>query len=295
MKKIYKKTMVAFAVCTAISGGAVHFSGEQALLPVAAPIVAEAAADRVDWAKKEVIAIGYGALPTNVPAGQAKIMARRTAVVLAQRNALEYLKNSQIDSDTTISDMMVDDVVRAQLSGVIKGAVILEEGVNRDGNYFVKISVPLYGERESVAAAILPKIRPAAEATVPAIHPKGQPVWKGQAYTGVIVDASGLGLSPTFSPVLYDTMGRAIYGAKNIDYDNAIANGMVGYADSVDSASALHRVGNHPLVIRAVAVRGGASAAHKVNVVVSEQDAEHILHANEKVDIFRNASVVFVR
>ncbi|MBQ6758329.1 MAG: hypothetical protein IJP42_04490 [Selenomonadaceae bacterium] len=47
-------------------------------------------------------------------------------------------------------------------------------------------------------------------------------------YTGLIVDATGLGLDETFSPVIYDIN---IYGVKNLQPEVIISMGMVSYSD----------------------------------------------------------------
>ena len=114
-------------------------------------------------------------------------------------------------------------------------------------------------------------------------------------YTGVIVDASGMGLKPSFSPVIYDTSGRAIYGVSNINYDRAIERGMVGYAGSLYDAQTLPRIGGSPLVVKAVQVRGGNNSTNPVNVVVSVEDGDRILAANQQSQMLTNGAVVFVR
>ena len=118
---------------------------------------------------------------------------------------------------------------------------------------------------------------------------------KSAAFTGVIVDASGLGLEATFSPVIYDENGRGIYGMKNINPDFAISKGMVEYAMNRDQAIANSRAGASPLVVKAVAVKGGTNSVNKVNVVVSVNDGDKILLANEKSGMLQNCSVVFVK
>ena len=146
--------------------------------------------------------------------------------------------------------------------------------------------------RENKEPAPLPAPVSPAPATIKEIQDRAK---SGTNYTGVIVDASDMGLMPSFSPVIYDTNGRAIYGVQNINYDSAISQGMVGYAKNVASAMHLSRVGSTPLVVKAVQVRGGRNSVNPVNVVVSVEDANRILLANEKSNMLQGGSVVFVR
>lgn len=115
------------------------------------------------------------------------------------------------------------------------------------------------------------------------------------AYTGVIVDASGLGLETTFSPAIYDTNGRIVYGANNINPDIAISQGMVAYATSLEGATAINRAGGSPLVVQAVAVRNGRNSANCVNVIVSVDDGDRILLADRGTDMLRRCAVVIVK
>ena len=111
----------------------------------------------------------------------------------------------------------------------------------------------------------------------------------------VVVDAAGLGLEGTFSPVIYDVNGRAIYGMRNIDKDFAISKGMVEYYNDLQTATVNSRAGANPLVVKAVSVRGGANSVNPVNVVVSVEDGDKILYANEKSGMLENKAVAFVK
>ena len=287
-------------------------SGGAALLPDAAFAPAGIFAQRVEaaegglhWEDGKVVAVGYGVPPTGAYGTRANLLARRAAVVDAQRNLAEFIQGTQIDAETTLLNYMTqNDTVKTRVSALIQGAVIVEEEAMSDGSYRVTMSVPLYGAGKSISAAILPALRenkepaplPAPVSPAPATIKEIQDRAKsGTNYTGVIVDAGDMGLMPSFSPVIYDTNGRAIYGVQNINYDSAISQGMVGYAKNVASAMHLSRVGSTPLVVKAVQVRGGRNSVNPVNVVVSVEDANRILLANEKSGMLQSGFVVFVR
>ena len=287
-------------------------SGGAALLPDAAFAPAgifaqraEAAEGGLYWEDGKVVAVGYGVPPTGAYGTRANLLARRAAVVDAQRNLAEFIQGTQIDAETTLLNYMTqNDTVKTRVSALIQGAAIVEEEAMSDGSYRVTMSVPLYGAGKSISAAILPALRenkepaplPAPVSPAPATIKEIQDRAKsGTNYTGVIVDAGDMGLMPSFSPVIYDTNGRAIYGVQNINYDSAISQGMVGYAKNVASAMHLSRVGSTPLVVKAVQVRGGRNSVNPVNVVVSVEDANRILLANEKSGMLQGGSVVFVR
>ena len=249
--------------------------------------------------KNSISAIGYGLPPQN---GN-KILARRAAIVDAQRNLLERINGVQIDSETFMENFTISsDVVRSQVSGLIKGAVITDEGENLDGSYYVELSVPMYGRNGSIASVAIPALtanmqqQSFASADLNNFTEQEVRVFTSSAYTGVIVNAEGMNLERTFAPVIYDTDGRVIYGIQNLDKDLAITYGMVEYSESLEeSAGGNSRAGNNPLVINAVDVKGGKNSVNKVNVVVSVEDGNKILLANERSGMLVNCAVVFVK
>lgn len=261
----------------------------------------------VNWEKgvnADVVAVGVGLPPAEVPANRGAALARRAAIVDAQRNLLETIKGVNIDSETTVESLMVtSDVVKTKISGVLQGAVVIGEKSNADGSYEVTMAIPVFGTK-SVAAATIPEItsKQVAPVAVEVVDVKASPLTKAEVkevkqvkYTGVIVDAAGLGLEATFSPVIYDVNGRAVYGMKNIDPNFAISKGMVEYSKDLQKATVDSRAGNNPLVVKATAIQGGKNSVNKVNVVVSVEDGDKILLANENSQMLNACAVVFVR
>lgn len=257
----------------------------------------------VNWekgAEADVEAWGVGLPPVNMPAERGAALALRAAIVDAYRQLAETIKGVQIDSETTMRDLAVEsDVVTAKVEALVQGARVVDKVVNTDGSYSVKVAIPLYGVKSVAAVAIpeankdlLPQETPEiSEDYTPAPEVKAQ----AASYTGVIVDAAGLGLEGTFSPVIYDVNGRAIYGMRNIDKDFAISKGMVEYYNDLQTATVNSRAGANPLVVKAVSVRGGGNSVNPVNVVVSVEDGDKILYANEKSGMLENKAVVFVK
>lgn len=248
-----------------------------------------------------VEAIGIGLPPENANKARGRALARRAAIVDAQRNLLEEIEGVQVDAETTVEDLTIaSDTIRTKVSGLLQGAKVVEEKYNVDGSYEVKIILPLFGETGSVASVVLPAVAPAQPAPIPEPRLEMIPQAKQEEvvslqYTGLVIDATGLDLKATFSPVIYDTNGRAIYGMANIDPDFAISKGMVSYAKNTEEACGLVRVGTNPLVLKAVSVRGGKNSENKVNVVVTPEDGDVILLANAKSGMLEKCAVVFVK
>ena len=276
------------------------------------------AAEGVDWGNSTITVTGSGIAPANArSAAQARMMARRAAVVDAYRQLAEAIKGVNVDSETTVQNMMVvDDTTKTKVSAFIQGAKILSEQVTADGGYEVTMTVSMFGVSNSLASAVMPKpaaveafpqpvaaVAPSVQVTVtvntqsavptasvPATGPSAAAAPAGKAiggYTGLIVDCSGLGLKPVMSPVIKNASGQPIYGYKNLDYDRVVSNGMAGYTSDVHNAV---RAGTNPLVVRAIGLDN-----HNGNPILATADANRVLIENGATGFLDRTAVVFIR
>ena len=290
---------LALAAALAFSAGGPLFLSAEA----AESAAYEAQKGSVRWEGEESAAVeayGYGVPDGQVQsAARARLLARRAAIADAYRNLAEITHGVQVDAETTVQNLAVrDDAVRVRVESLIQGAEITEEKYAADGTYSVRMRLPLYG-KNGLAAAALPAQRSAAPRPFPQMSAKYEkgvtvPVRVQKQYTGLIVDAQGLGLNPTFSPVLLDDGGRKIYGHENIDPQFAIAHGMVAYTKGIEDAhraeNGISRAGATPLIVKAVRLEG-----HNCNVVISERDADFILDMQQKYGFLSQCAVVFER
>lgn len=261
------------------------------LLYAASPIEETDQSGRVLWNQSVIEAVGIGFPSAEATsAGQGRMLARRAAIVDAYRNLAETIQGVRVDAETTMQNLQItSDVVKTKVSGLIQGAKILREQAMADGSYKVVIAVNLYGEG-SLADIALNQVKPDRIVDFPqAAAPQYS---TGSPYTGVVVDARGLGLEATFSPRIYDENGRIIYGNMYIDTNLAISQGMVDYAPTAEMAQAAEsgqsRAGSCPIVVKAIAVKD-----NNCNVVISNADAEKILQANQTGGFLRKLAIVF--
>lgn len=261
-----------------------------------------AAADGgVDWTENKVTAIGTGVAPSNaLNAAQARMLARRAAIVDGYRNLAETVKGVNIDGTTTIEmNMVASDTVTSKVTAFIQGARIVSERATADGGYEVTLEVPMFGVSNSLASAVLQK--PATKEAFPVVSGSAvtgtaasdptayasATVQREGNYTGLIVDCRGLGLQAVMSPVIKNASLQPIYGYKNLDYDVVVAKGMAGYATDMSKAS---RAGARPLVVKAVRLDG-----HNANPVLSNADADKVLVENAATHFLDQTNVVFLR
>ena len=110
-------------------------------------------------------------------------------------------------------------------------------------------------------------------------------------HTGLIVDASGLGIEAGMSPKILSLNGAEVYGTIKASSDYVIKNGIVSYAEDLESAKKIGRAGSSPLIVKAVSL--GADKM-KNDVVVSEKDEYIIRKTNEKTKFLDKCNVIIL-
>ena len=241
---------------------------------------------KVDWTTGVITAVGIGAPPAQpANAAQARAMAERAAQVVAYRNLLEAVKGVRVDSTTTVENFMVtSDVIRTEVSGIIQGATVMDKKYMSDGSVEVTVGMKLTG---ALAETLLPK---GAAPAVPPAGAAGTPASPGQLYTGLVVDARGLGVRPAMAPKILNEDGKEVYGSAWISRDYAVREGMVGYLKDPAAAQTNPRVADKPLMVKAIKVSGDA----RVDTVISNADAAAIQSAAQNLSMLEKCRVIIL-
>lgn len=253
----------------------------------------------VNWSAGYIEAVGIAAPPERMRGNPAARPATlRAATVLAQRNLLEITKGVQIDSSTTVRDMTLEsDVVTSQVSGLVKGAIMVSHQYMSDGTAEVTLRMPLYGELSRIVVPemrkeVVPPVSVPAPATpppaapVPAVTAPAAPV----AYTGLVIDARGIQARPAMSPRIYDEDGKEVYGSANVDREYAVQQGMSGYARDLTAAQSNQRVTANPVTVKALKTGGPG----KTDLFISNADAGQIRASAENASFMKKCRVMIV-
>lgn len=136
----------------------------------------------------------------------------------------------------------------------------------------------------------LPAPSPTAPPGLPPLNIRSEP-----PYTGLIVDARGLGLRPAMAPKIRNANEEIVFGyvkAGALGEDlrqYVLEKGIVAYARYGDPLAET-RAGNSPLIVRALGVYG----RFKGDVILSQEDAERVLKANARDHFLDEFKVVFL-
>lgn len=277
MRRTVAFTIVVFVSAVLMVGAMVWAQGE---------VVQQFDQGSINWSTGKVVAVGIGAPPSK-PANmaQARAMARRAAITVARRNLLEISQGVQVDSMTLVKDFTVkSDIIRTSVQGVVRNAQVIDTAYMSDGSVEVTMVMSLGGEFANV---ILP---PPPVGTAFPLPPPGTEMPASQVYTGMVIDARGLGARPAMAPKIVDESGKEIYGSAMVNREFAVQQGMVGYAKDLSAAQGNNRVTDRPVTIKALRTSGAA----KCDVVISDSDAAKLTSAAENLSFLQKCRVMVV-
>ncbi len=242
------------------------------------PTVERVSGGWINWEKQVMKAVGHGVLPGDAAnQAQAKLMARQAAVADAYRNLASVTKGVRVTGQTSVKNFITEsDDVRLKVEGFIRGAEVISEKQLEDASFEVILQAPLTGEGGLISGLKDELLT-------------SSPVFAGSSGdpSGLLIDATGLGVLPAMSPKIYDEDGKEVYGTVYCSPDFAIEVGIVGYPRRMEQALKSDRIGKSPLTVKAL--RRGAKFA--TDVVVSNADAARIRAADAKSGFLSRCSV----
>jgi hypothetical protein len=226
-------------------------------LTVALLLPAGAHADSgVDWQRRVARCTGSGAANLKDAGGNvavARIGAEKAARLDALRNCLEVMKGVTVSSGQTVGTAMAGDSgVKGAVEGSVRGFRVVATRYFNDGGVEQDVEVPL----DAVGDAVMQR-------TPPAPAPAGP--------TSLIVDATGLKVSPALAPRLLDEAGKELYGPASLGEAARRSGGVAAYARGLDAAKRdlASRLGDRPQLVKAVRVEG-------TDLVLSAADAANL-------------------
>lgn len=246
-------------------------------LQVAAPhaaipgdVVETTPSGEIDWSGNTIRSTGTGVLdPNNSNTAQARLMAERAAVVVAQRNLLETVQGVTINSETRVENFMTDyDVIYTRVDGVVKGAEQTGPSVydSLAGTVTVELEMEIHspqGLSGALTAALATQ-----EQAVP-MSPQTRDFL--QQYSALVFDGSQAGLQPSMYPKIYDSSG-------NLLLDTSVYSRYLGSTgeNAIQIISDLNQIlsgpgfSQSPLVVQVSQVTGALGA----DIVLSQEDSD---------------------
>jgi len=108
--------------------------------------------------------------------------------------------------------------------------------------------------------------------------------------TGLVIDGRGLGLKPALLPRIINEGGNEVYSSRQVSRQNAVEQGLVGYAKDVPVAQRNIRVTDKPLLVKGIKAAG----KEKTDVVIPDPDAATVMAVVSTFNFLEKSRVIIV-
>ncbi|MFN8672631.1 MAG: hypothetical protein U0457_11210 [Candidatus Sericytochromatia bacterium] len=285
----------------------------------------------IDWGNRIIKVKGKGVAPNTGSLTNRRLKARIAARSDAYRNIAKITGTVQVTSQKSISNVADGEcskdencenkkasqaIIKTRIEGVIRGArQIGEEKIIDDNTVEVELYVPIFGNG-SLAYALdlgknINKYNTEIQNELDESQNKKSMLYDSKIYlaslgdffnpkianndeiTGLIIDATGLGVEPAMAPFLIAGAKIIYTGAKvTPDPENIVKYGITEYTESIDKAKEnISRVGKNPLIAEARAALG---KPNRTNLLLDDLSIKKIMEANEKYNFLTKLAVVIV-
>lgn len=286
---IQRYTLFFIILCSLGAGLFVDISvcqGEEINGAQACPCTSSFANGSINWRTGDITAIGKAVPKNEKEAGLPSVPASARAD--ANRQIIQLLKQIKINNTQTVDHYAAgNDIILAGIEKTAEDARILKQYYTSAMAVEIRIQTSMYG-------GFLQLVLPEEIRQIPKINPVSTntkvqtPIKK--SYTGLILDARGLGFEPVLNPVIVSEQGNDIYSSVYISREFAVQNGVCKYACTKEEALREKRVGPNPLIFKGLRKEGKENSS----IVVSMSDYHELEKATERHEFFKECRVVII-
>jgi len=239
----------------------------------------------INWSRGVVQAKGIGIPLTKMPENSNDRTAALTDAKLnAFRTILKIIRELRINGATVVGDYAIQyPAIMSKIENMVKNAKVVKKEYLTDGTVKIEMEVNLRG---GFAQLVLPKdIKPLDSITLATMNKTSSPV-----FTGLVVDAKGLGVRPVMVPRIIDENNQEVYGSAFVSREYAVQQGMSGYARNLKEVLNNQRVADHPLVVKGLKTLGPGRS----EIVISNADASKLRSTSESLYFMKKCRVIIV-
>lgn len=239
----------------------------------------------INWSRGVVQAKGIGIPLPKIPENSnARTVALTDAKLNAFRIILEIIRELRINGTTVVGDYETQEpAIMSKIENMVKNAKVVKKEYLTDGTVKIEMEVNLRG---GFAQLVLPNdIKPLDSITLVTMNKTSSPV-----FTGLVVDAKGLGVRPVMVPRILDENNQEVYGSAFVSREYAVQQGMSGYARNLKESLNNQRVADHPLVVKGLKTLGPGRS----EIVISNADASKLRSTSESLYFMKKCRVIIV-
>jgi len=211
-------------------------------------------------------------------------LSKGEAKTRAREHLLELVKHVNFD-DRTVGQIMIEDPLIESRIETLVGSAYQQGEIE-------------YLERNEVAIALAVKMSGLAEILVDANGHLNEnlsqstflmtrnSIPKSERTSGIVIDARSIYHVPAMVPKIFNENDNLIYGPRHYTRSRSVNRGPMGYAHTMKDGNVVRRVGNNPIMIKAI------SSNDTVNLTISNSDAEKIRDVEKKFGLLTNCKVL---
>ena len=218
----------------------------------------------------------------------------------ATDNALLTAYQVRMDADSRLVDLIKPKLdLQVKVEEMAAAAAVIDQKTLPTGHLEVTVQMALSG---GFAQLVLPTEIKQVESIKPLSHPQGniasavvtsntpQTGAEPNAYTGLIVDARGIGAQPAMVPVLLDENGEEVYSPAFVSREFAVQQGVCQYMSILGDSANLVRVAPKPLLVKGLRTRvqGGC------DIVISNADASRLRGVSSHLSFLKQCRVIIL-
>jgi hypothetical protein len=239
----------------------------------------------INWSRGVVQAKGIGIPPTKLSGdSNARTEALTDAKLNASHEILKIIKELRINGTTVVGDYAIQEpAIMSKIENMVNNAKVVKKEYLTDGTVKIEMEVNLRG---GFAQLILPKeIKPLDSIKLVTMNKTSTPV-----FTGLVVDAKGLGVKPVMVPKIIDENNQEVYGSAFVSREYAVQQGMSGYSRDLKESLKEKRVSDYPLVVKGLKTSGPGHS----EIVISNADASKLRGISESLYFMKKCRVIIV-
>lgn len=211
------------------------------------------------------------------------------AAALAVRNAqdalLRLMRGMVLAGGKTVAaHLQASPASAAELANIARGAQVVERKFYSDGSVEVWAALCMRGGfLQLVLPPEVTSIAPLRQVSAVNARPAGR-------YTGLVVDARGVGVRPALCPRIVCEDGGEVFGPGLVSREAAVQSGVAAYGAGMPEPGQEGRAGRQPLVVRGL----NAVGAGRSDIVIGRADAQRVRSAPESVEFLQHCRVLIV-
>ncbi len=223
---------------------------------------------KIDWSRWSAEAVGTTVLSArNIHSEKAKAAAAEDAVKSARANLFDLVGRIKVHSSTTVKDLMLQsDQLRNRMKDLVEKVPPRRVRFGKGGRVEATVSMSMTG---AFSELVLPDSIRAIDSVQQSASTRNS---QKETFTGLVVECTGIRISPAMFLSIIDEDGQLVYGSPYIHRDHAVKRGIAVYSRDAAAAQKDERVAPRPLVVRGIrAAPTGAS-----DIVISNSDAGRV-------------------